>query len=75
MKPFEANADHFHRRNGSIVYGNLCIIKKDTVYYKWTRSKAPENYTLGRRIVIDANHFPGAFRLVGETYARAREDF
>ena len=75
MKPFEANADHFHRRNGSIVYGSLCIIKKDSIYYKWTRSKAPKNSTLGRRIVIDAHHFPGAFRLVGETYARARADF
>ena len=74
MKPYETNIDHFHRRNGDIVKGNLCMIKKDSIYYKWTRRRAPKDLTLGRRIVINATTFPGAFRLVGETWARARED-
>lgn len=74
MKPYEANLDHFHRRNGEIVEGNLCLIKEDQIYYKWTRRRAPKYKSLGRQIIVDAKHFPGAFRLVGETYARARDD-
>lgn len=74
MKPFEPNSDHFHRRNGTVVQGNLRIIKQHDIYYKWTRSKAPEYTTLGHRIVVDAKHFPGTYRLVGETYARSRSD-
>lgn len=74
MKPFEPNSDHFHRRNGSIIEGNLRIIKQHDIYYKWTRSKAPEYTTLGHRIIVDAKHFPGTYRLVGETYARSRSD-
>ena len=74
MKPFEPNSDHFHRRNGTVVQGNLRIIKQHDIYYKWTRSKAPEYTTLGHRIIVDAKHFPGTYRLVGETYARSRSD-
>lgn len=74
MKPYEPNTDHFHRRNGQVVEGNLRIIKQYEIYYKWTRSKAPEYTTLGHRVIVDAQHFPGTYKLVGETYARARKD-
>lgn len=74
MKPYESNTDHFHKRNGDVVYGNLTIIKQDSVYYKWTRRRAPKYMSLGRQIIVDAVHFPGTYRLVGETYSRARED-
>ena len=29
--------------------------------------------SLGKQIVVDAQHFPGAYRLVGETYSRSRK--
>ena len=74
MKPFEANASQFIRQNGSIITGNLHIVKQHEIYYKWTRTIAPEYTTLGQRIIVDAEHFPGVFRIVGETYARSRDD-
>ena len=72
MKPYEPNSDSFTRRNGCVVHGNLRIIKQHEIYYKWTRTRAPEYTTLGHRIIVDATHFPGTYRLVGETYARSR---
>lgn len=74
MKPYEPNADTFTRKNGQIIDGNLRIIKQHEIYYKWTRSIAPPYTTLGHRIIVDATHFPGTYRLVGETYARSRVD-
>lgn len=74
MKAYEPNADSFQKKNGVIVNGNLRIIKQHEVYYKWTRSEAPENTTLGHQIIVDAKHFPGTFRLVGETLSRRRKD-
>ena len=74
MKAYEANSDSFQKKDGTIINGNLRIIKQNEVYYKWTRSKAPENTTLGHQIIIDSQHFPGTYRLVGETYARRRSD-
>ena len=74
MKPFEPNSDTFTRQNGSVVEGNLRIIKQYEVYYKWTRTIAPDYTTLGHQIIVDAKHYPGVYRLVGETYARSRKD-
>lgn len=73
MKPYEPNSDSFTRQNGAIVNGNLRIIKQYEVYYKWTRTKAPNYTSLGHRIIVDATHFPGTYRLIGETYVRSRE--
>lgn len=72
MKPFEPNAGSFVRQNGQLVEGNLTIIKQNEIYYKWTRSIAPVYTTLGHRVTVDAKHYPGTFRLVGETRARER---
>ena len=74
MKPYEPNAQSFVRQNGDVVNGNLRIVKQYEIYYKWTRTVAPEYTTLGHQIIVDAKHFPGAYRIVGETYARARAD-
>lgn len=45
-----------------------------TVYYKWTRTvkyKESENDAiLGKTLVIDAETFPDAYKIVGETYIR-----
>lgn len=73
MKPYEPNTDEFCRKNGEIVQGHLRVIKQYEIYYKWTRSRAIDYTSLGHQIVIDAVHFPGTYRLVGETYARSRK--
>ena len=47
-------------------------LKLGTVYYKWTRTVKRKEYEdddiLGRTLVIDAETFPGVYRIVGETY-------
>lgn len=73
MQPYETNTDSFTRKNGEVVTGDLRVIKQNEIYYKWTRSKAIENTTLGHQIIVDAIHFPGTYRLVGETYSRSRK--
>lgn len=74
MCPYEPNSSSFTRSNGDIVQGNFRIIKQHEIYYKWTRSIAPDYSSLGSQIIVDAKHFPGAYRIVGETYARSRSD-
>lgn len=73
MQPYEPNTDSFTRKNGNVIEGNLRVIKQYEIYYKWTRSKASENTSLGHQISVDAIHFPGTYRLVGETYSRSRK--
>lgn len=49
-------------------------IKMGTVYYKWTRTvkykESEDDAILGRTLVIDAETFPDAYKIVGETYIR-----
>lgn len=49
-------------------------IKMGTVYYKWTRTvkykESEEDAILGKTLVIDAETFPDAYKIVGETYIR-----
>lgn len=73
MQPYEPNTDIFTRKNGETVTGNLRVIKQYEIYYKWTRTKAIENTSLGHQIIVDSTHFPGTYRLVGETYSRSRK--
>lgn len=73
MQPYEPNTDTFTRKNGEIINGNLRIIKQHEIYYKWTRTKAIDYTTLGHQIIVDPIHFPGTYRLVGETYSRSRK--
>lgn len=72
MQPYEPNTEEWTRKNGQIITGQLRIIKQHEVYYKWTRTKALPHTSLGGRIIVDAVHFPGTYRLVGETYSRSR---
>lgn len=72
MQPYLPNTFEYYRENGQRITGNLAVIKKGSVYYKWTRSKAKENQSLGKQIIIDAQHYPGMYRLVGETMIRNR---
>ena len=77
MQPYEPNLDFFIRKDGSRYpkegFKKLRLIKQNDVYYKWTRSVAPPHISLGNRIIVDAEHFPGVYRLVGETYSRNRD--
>ena len=73
MQPYEPNTFEYYRLNGQRITGNLRVFKQHEIYYKWTRTKAVENHSLGKQIIIDATHFPGTYRLVGETYARSRK--
>lgn len=72
MQPYEPNTFEYYRSNGQRITGNLRAFKQHEIYYKWTRTKAKEHQTLGSQIIVDATHFPGTYRLVGETYARSR---
>ena len=49
-------------------------IKLGTVYYKWTRTvkykESDDDAILGKTLVIDAETFPDAYKIVGETYIR-----
>ena len=73
MQPYESNTDTFTRKNGEVINGKLRVIKQNEIYYKWTRSKAIDRTSLGHQIIVDAVHFPGTYRLVGETYSRSRK--
>lgn len=77
MHPYEPNLDFFIRKDGSRYpkegFKKLRLIKQNDIYYKWTRSVAPPHMSLGNRITIDAEHFSGVYRLVGETYSRNRD--
>ena len=73
MQPYEPNTDTFTKKNGEIINGKLRVIKQNEIYYKWTRSKAIDHTSLGHQIIVDAIHFPGTYRLVGETYSRSRK--
>lgn len=72
MRPYEANSNSFYRSNGQMVEGDFRVIKQGEIYYKWTRNFAQDYSSLGRQIIVDAKHFPGVFKLVGETFARNR---
>lgn len=73
MQPYEPNTTTYTKKNGEKLTGRFRVIKQHEIYYKWTRSKAMENTSLGHQIVVDAIHFPGTYRLVGETYSRSRK--
>ena len=72
MKPFESNSPFFKTQKGNIHYGNLCIIKKGEPYYKYVRQCMEDQKDKGQQIIVNAKTFPGAFRLVGETYIKDR---
>ena len=51
-------------------------IKLGTVYYKWTRTvkykESDDDAILGKTLVIDAETFPDAYKIVGETYSQSK---
>ena len=72
MQPYLPNSYEYYRDNGQRITGNLAIIRKGDKYLKWTRERAKKNCSLGKQLIIDPVHYPGVYRLVGETYIRDR---
>lgn len=72
MKPFQPNTSVYTKQNGKKIYGNLKIFEKGEIFYKWTRTVADNLEIMGQGININANTFPGHYRLVGHTKTRAR---
>lgn len=79
MLPYEGNLKYFIKKDGTRYpkqgFKDLQLIKQGEIYYKWTRTIAKQHKSLGKRIIVDAEHFSGVYRLVGETYSRNRETF
>ena len=73
-KPYECNCQEFTKSDGTKVYGDLVLIRKNQIYYKWTRDVARPHQSLGQQIIVDTKHYPGCFRLVGETRSRRYQD-
>lgn len=63
--------------NGHNPESDLFTIKIGTVYYKWTRTvkykESEDDGILGRTLVIDAETFPDAYKIVGECYIREQK--
>lgn len=74
MLPYTPNNFSYITKDNKHITGNLKIFKRGEVYYKWTRTKAKRCESLGSKLIIDAEHFPGEYRFVGETYIRNRQD-
>ena len=74
MLPYTPNNFSYVTKDNKRITGNLKIFKCGEVYYKWTRTKAKRCESLGERLIIDAQHFPGVYRFVGETYIRDRDN-
>lgn len=74
MQPYFPNSYEYITKDNKRITGNLKVFKCGEVYYKWTRTKAKRCESLGNRLIIDAQHFPGVYRFVGETYIRDRSN-
>lgn len=72
MQPYQPNSYDYQTNNGKIIHGNLRIIKQGETYYKWDRKKSVKNRNVGKQLIIDCKHYPGTYKLVGETYKRDR---
>jgi len=73
MLPYVPNAYEYWTKDHKRITGNLRIFKKGEIYYKWTRTKAKRCESLGSRLIIDKDSFPGVYRFVGETRIRDRD--
>lgn len=54
-------------------YADGTPIAEGEIFYKWTRSVAYEGQSLGHTIEISADKFPGTYKVVGDTFVRAKE--
>lgn len=59
-------------KDGEVIEDSL-VLKKGTIYYKWSRTIQPvlcDNSFIGKSLIIDGNTFPDKYKIVGETYIR-----
>jgi hypothetical protein len=47
MKPYESNCSEFKSATGFTLYGNFALIRRGSIYYKWTRDVNAER-SLGK---------------------------
>lgn len=73
MQPYVPNSYEYITKDDKRITGNLKVFKKGETYYKWTRRKSKCCESLGNRLIIDAQHFPGVYRFVGETFIRDKD--
>lgn len=62
--------------NGEVQIEGERVLKKGTVYYKWTRTvqqKIDDRDFLGKVLTINVDTFPWNFKIVGETYIREQK--
>lgn len=62
--------------NGKLIKNKIYTLKKNTVYYKWSRTvqrKISDNSFLGKTLVIDSQTFSQNLKIVGETYIREQK--
>lgn len=72
MKPYTPNNSFYTTAEGKELCGQFKVFKEGEIYYKWERVKSPPNISIGNSLIIDAEHYPGTYRLVGETYCKNR---
>lgn len=59
--------------NTMLPYPDGTPIAEGETVIKWTRSVAYEGNSLGHKIEISADKFPGTYKIVGDTYVRSKE--
>jgi hypothetical protein len=56
------------------IDSDIFKLRVGTIYYKWSRTvkrkAGTDDGILGRTLVIDAESFPGKYKIVGETWIR-----
>lgn len=63
----------FYDPNTMQPYQDGTPIAEGEMFYKFTRSVAYEGQSIGNTIEISAEKFPGTYKVVGDTYIRAKE--
>lgn len=74
MLPYEDNVRFFIKENGERYpkqgFKRLRLIKKDEIYYRWTRLNAPKYKKFGNEFEVCVDKFAGTYKVVGETLCR-----
>lgn len=74
MQPYIPNGFEYITKDNRRITGNVKIFKPGETYYKWSRTKSKRCESLGSRLTINAQSFPGVYKFVGETMIRDRDD-
>lgn len=72
LKPYLPNETSYITQSGDTITGNLRVIRQGETFLIWKREVAQGRDALGKQLIIDTEHFPGFYRLVGETIKKDR---